>query len=135
MKFDKWIIESGSPFISDINESNTTLTMGVGSAMITATYSTNVSVENRVIDEFGLNIYPNPSNSEFSVEVTLQNESLMDISLLDLSGRSVFKAINRRIMDPGKKLVKVPVSEINPGTYIMGLSINENHTTRLVVIQ
>lgn len=134
MKFDKWIIESGSPSITNVNESNTTLTMGEGSSMILATYTDNVSVEIRTSHEYALKIYPNPSNSEFTVEVILTEESIMDISLLDLSGRVVVEIMNNIIMNPGKQMIKVPVSGIKPGTYLMSLGIKDNHYTRLVII-
>jgi hypothetical protein len=38
MKFDKWLIDSGSPSIVDIQASSTTLHLGVSAATITATY-------------------------------------------------------------------------------------------------
>jgi len=135
MRFDKWIVESGSPNISDLTESRTTLTMGDGPALISASYISTVAVESNRSNDYSVKIYPNPAITEFSIEFPLEEESVINISLMDLSGRIVQNSVNNLILNPGKGLVKMSVADINPGTYIMRLKIQNNLYTNLIIIQ
>ncbi len=67
--FDKWVVESGSPEIADVNAPSTTVILGEGSASIAATYKSTVSVESLKINDYYVEIFPNPSKDEFSVNL------------------------------------------------------------------
>jgi arylsulfatase A-like enzyme len=69
--FDKWIVESGSPSIADVNASNTSVILGEGSASITATYKSTVSAESLKISDYSVEIYPNPSSNLFQIELPI----------------------------------------------------------------
>lgn len=133
--FDKWIIESGNPTISNENASITTLILGEGSASISASYKSTVSVESIKINDYSIEIYPNPAKDEFSVNLKLEKPSEINISLLDLSGRIVGKSIKNLQLNQGQNAVNLPVSGIMPGTYICKLSINSNSFSQLLIIQ
>ncbi|MCF8379592.1 MAG: sulfatase-like hydrolase/transferase [Bacteroidales bacterium] len=133
--FDKWIIESGNPAIADVLSPSTTVILGEGSASITATYKSTVSVESLKINDSSVEIYPNPAKDEFSIHLKLEKSSELNISLLDLSGRKVGKEIRNLQVNKGQTEVYLPVSEIMPGTYICKVSINSSSFSRLLIIQ
>jgi arylsulfatase A-like enzyme len=132
--FDKWIIESGSPTIADVTASSTTLTLGESSAIIAATYKDIVSVESININDYSVEIYPNPAKDEFSINLALENPAKISISLFDLSGRTVGNGIKNLQLNQGQNAVNLPVSGIMPGTYICRLSINSSSLSQLVII-
>jgi arylsulfatase A-like enzyme len=134
MIFDKWIIESGSPTIADLNAATTTLTLGESSAVITASYKVGVSVESIISNNYDIEIYPNPASNEFSVDLTLEKQSELNVSLLDLSGRIVGEGNKIFHMDPGHGVVKYPVSKILPGAYIIRININSTIYSELMNI-
>ncbi|MCP4312092.1 MAG: sulfatase-like hydrolase/transferase [Bacteroidetes bacterium] len=133
-EFDKWVVESGDPIIADSSSSTTTLTMGTQSAIISATYKETVSVPGRQASSAAVEIYPNPSNSEFTVAVTLERSTEVYISLLDLSGRKVGKPLNVKL-NPGLSALKFPVLDVNPGAYIIRSAFDGHVHTELVIIQ
>ncbi len=133
--FHKWVIDSGSPTIADSSASSTTLTMGAGSASISATYRDPVSVSDRKINAASVAVFPNPATSEFSVALTLEEASEISISLLDLSGREVGKSLKGIHLNPGYRVLKIPVSGIPPGAYIVRTTMNTLVFTELVMIK
>ena len=134
-KFDHWIIESGNPTIADINASTTTLTLGESSAVISASYMDNVSVESINTHQHAIRIFPNPASEEFSIAFNAAEQSDVDISLLDLAGRMIGNGIKVLGLEPGYSVVKLPVSGIMPGTYFVSVRMNDSLYTKLVILQ
>ena len=133
--FDHWVIESGSPLISDSSERSTTLIMGAGPAIVSATYTEPVSVKGIKSKTAAVKVYPNPASSEFSLALTLEMRSEISISLLDLSGREVGHGLSGLHLNPGFSLIKFPVPDVKPGAYILRSDIEGKVYTELVVIQ
>ncbi|GEM_PF-278509 len=134
MIFDQWAIQSGNPIIEDIFSPSTSVTMGESSTVISATYESSVSVVAEPIDEQFIKLYPNPASTEFYIAFTLQAESQIRISLMDLSGRIIRKSIKNFILDAGPAIVNVPVQGIMPGAYLLQLFINSKTYARLINI-
>lgn len=134
--FYKWVIESGNPIIADDSASATTLTMGTGSTVIAASYNpVSTSVVIHEDTGYSINIYPNPAKTEISVAITVNEPSEITVSLLDLTGRLTGKSIYSLHLNPGNGVVKIPVSAIKTGMYILNYSINGKPDSRLVIIQ
>ena len=133
--FDRWVIDSGNPTIADSSAASTTLTMGTSSASVSATYRDPVSVSDRKINAAVVTVFPNPATSEFSVAFTLKQPSEIGITLLDLSGREVGESLKGVQLNPGYKVLRIPVSGINPGAYIIKATINDMVHTELVIIK
>ena len=112
----------------------TSVTMGDGSAVISATYKSSVSGVAEALDEQLINLYPNPASTEFYIAFTLQAESQIHISLMDLSGRIIRKSIKNFLLDAGPANVNVPVQGILPGAYLLKLCINNKTYARLLNI-
>jgi hypothetical protein len=124
MRFDQWIIKSGTATLADKNAATTTLTMGAGPVLISSTYTDATSVETGLSSEPTIHIYPNPANNEFSLEVTVNDASVVSVSILDLSGRTVGTSRDKIMMQPGQNRIQLPVSEILPGTYLVKVTVN-----------
>jgi arylsulfatase A-like enzyme len=133
--FHKWVIDSGSPTIADSSAVSTTLTMGTGSASISATYRDVTSVFGKESQVADFEIYPNPATDEFSVAFTLQQPSEIAISLVDLKGRKIEQSQRGIRLNPGYSILKYPVSDIRRGAYLLVTEINGYTHTRIVMIQ
>ena len=133
--FDKWVIESGSPLIADSSALSTSLIMGAGPAIVTATYTETVSVPGGKMNAATVKIYPNPAASEISLALTLEEQAGVSISLLDLSGREVGNRLEGIHLNAGFSVLKFPLSGIKPGAYIIRTHINDNIDTEFIIIQ
>ncbi len=133
--FDKWVIESGSPIIANVNSPLTTLTTTAGDAVIAATYKNGpVSVGNATKFEHAIGIYPNPANTEITVDLTVEKPTELNISIFDLRGREVGKGVNDMNLITGNHILTIPLSGIEAGTYLMKINTNKRVYTELVVI-
>lgn len=70
--------------------------------------------------EFGLSVFPNPTNSELSY--TFKGEESLNYSILDLNGKSVLKGVMTN--NSGK----IDVSKLVLGTYLLEVSNSEQKT-------
>lgn len=135
MKFDQWIIQSGNPTIADMNASSTTLTMGDGPAMVSASYTEGVAVENKFFGENAFRVYPNPAQHEITIDIEMKQADAIDITLRDLSGRVVGRSFTDRTLQPGRTVLKLPLTGITPGTYILSAGIARNRYAKLMIIE
>ncbi len=132
--FDQWIIESGNPVFADIYASTTTLAMGPGSTVVKATYMETVSAESWPDSKNEIKIYPNPTNTEISVELTLEKGSEFTISLLDLSGRPVGDIYKSLRMNPGHHVVNLSLEGVASGPYFLKIKMNGDMHAELIII-
>jgi len=125
MKFDQWIIQSGSATLADEYASNTTLTMDAGPVLISSSYTDATSVETDLSRETAIRIYPNPASTDFFLEVILDEESAVAVTFLDLTGRKVGIERDLAVMSPGKNIVNLPLARLLPGTYLVRVMVND----------
>ena len=69
----------------------------------------------------GVSVYPNPSSGRVNVEFTLDHRMLVDISLLDLSGKTI-KVLMKDMAEEGKNLVSFNKSVLPAGIYFVQVS-------------
>jgi len=71
-----------------------------------------------------LEMYPNPSNSHFSLRMNLSKSQVVTVTLFDLSGRKItlFNETNTSI---GKHVGTYNVTEIPTGTYFVSVSASD----------
>jgi hypothetical protein len=80
-----------------------------------------------------LNIYPNPANTDFRVDFTLDQESDVQIRIIDLTGKVILGLpVEKLAAGPVSKLLNV--SEIAAGNYILQISINEQIENKKISI-
>jgi hypothetical protein len=77
------------------------------------------------IEGQNLNIYPNPVNSELTVE--LSPGEVKSIEIFDLTGKSLY------FIQPNIGRIKIDVGSLNPGLYILRLRLqNSSVQTKLI---
>ncbi len=78
-------------------------------------------------------IYPNPSNGEFSVNVKLKNSSKLSFRLFDMNGKQVFyKKYNNALQ--GNQNYTVKVNDVISGAYILKINSDFGYAVRKVKI-
>ncbi len=100
---------------------------GCGPDTLTKTISVLVSgLKQRISDQKIINIYPNPNNGLFNIEVNYRSENLI-MSIMDVTGRTV---INSWVHESnGHKILSMDISNLKESIYYL---IIEDGNTRLV---
>jgi hypothetical protein len=71
-----------------------------------------------LLNDFSINVYPNPSTGNFNAEVNLKEASNLEFSLFDISGRMVTN-IPQKQYSEGKNTIIVNTQNLLPGVYIL----------------
>ncbi|HAF28270.1 MAG TPA: hypothetical protein DCG75_04395 [Bacteroidales bacterium] len=79
------------------------------------------------LKEYGINIYPNPSNGKFTIETANKNAS--DLSVFDLSGKVVYKG------SLNNKSNEIDLSGLAKGIYILQLNIKSETISARISIK
>ncbi|MCC6683556.1 MAG: T9SS type A sorting domain-containing protein, partial [Bacteroidia bacterium] len=78
-------------------------------------------------------MYPNPAQSNLSLQFTLNNTSAVAVSVLDLAGR-VVKTIPVSQMDAGNNQINIHVSDLTNGVYFVQVATgNGSNTIKLII--
>ena len=81
------------------------------------------------------NVFPNPINSNPCIELYLEKETLVQISILDIHGRLVTN-IHQQEFHSGKNQMTLNADKLSPGIYFCQLQIgNEVITKKMVKIE
>lgn len=77
-------------------------------------------------------VYPNPTNSEINIRFATQSSGLLNINLIDQTGRVVMR--NTHSLSPGENLVRMDASTVATGIYQLQFLLNgKSMSTTLVV--
>jgi hypothetical protein len=85
------------------------------------------------LEGVSLQIYPNPNNGIFTLEIGSQKPELMDITILSQKGETVY--LLHEIKVNGVLTEKVNLSMLPQGTYLVQLSNSLGKIIRKIVIQ
>ena len=90
-----------------------------------------------VPSEFAIvSAYPNPFNPSTTIEYSLPQEALVNVSIFDIRGRMVSSLINNQIMSSGTHRVTWDASGNSSGIYLVKIdSENNTDTQRLLLIK
>lgn len=138
----QWIdCATGDPIAGETNQSYTATAIGNYAVIVTSTTcgsdtSACVLAGSGGIDENtllnGVEIYPNPSNGEFTIAVAgLLNEAL-EITVTDLNGKVV--ARETRAAQNGDVNVDFRLTAVEPGVYMVTIAAGERQKTERIVI-
>jgi hypothetical protein len=83
----------------------------------------NQSIENDIV----FKITPNPINSNPSIELTLENEEMVMVSVLDIAGKNVIE-MEAQYLPEGKNQLTVEANILSPGIYVFALKIGNGKT-------
>jgi len=81
---------------------------------------------------FSVNIFPNPINSQPTIEIYLKNSGLVNISILDIHGRVVTE-LQKGEMQSGKNQLTWNAENISAGIYFCRLQTGNDLMTRKVI--
>ena len=95
-------------------------------SIATVTSETGLSIDN-------LNLYPNPANDALNISFDLAQAGNVGMMVYDLSGRLVINEQFQR--DAGNQLIKLPLQELEVGTYILQLTSMDGKAVKRFVIQ
>jgi hypothetical protein len=70
-----------------------------------------------------LTIYPNPSGSEATISLGVVNSSEVEVSMIDINGKSVLPASNYSL-ENGEHQITLNTADISNGLYIVELKVN-----------
>jgi Tol biopolymer transport system component len=88
---------------------------------------------NEVANTVGMNVYPNPANSNATVSFSLNNEADVNINVTDLSGKVVYT--NALGTVNGTQSVNVNTDALNSGVYMVNVSVDGTVSTQKLVIR
>lgn len=95
-------------------------------------YPVTVSVASYGSEDVQFVVYPNPTNTNSTVEYVLKSNSTVQLEVYDVLGKKLETLVNGN-QPAGKH--NVNLAKLNAGIYFVKLNINNNsNTTRLVVI-
>jgi len=92
----------------------------------------NVGIEETVLDENALDIYPNPITNESVIEINSEIGGNYQLSITNVLGQVVYNHANQ--IEQTKQIIAVP-TQLNNGMYFINLNINGKHTTKKVQVQ
>lgn len=79
-----------------------------------------------------ISVYPNPASEFLTIQFSESNSEPSQLSLTDLSGRTVF---NQQLSVTGNKEMRLDISAIKKGVYILKLSTRNTTQSQKVIIQ
>ncbi len=80
------------------------------------------------------NVYPNPSTDITNISYKLEENSVVNIEILDISGRMVKRVLRER-QSPGDFKIQLSISDLNSGLYIVKLSAGQSVQTSKLNVQ
>lgn len=82
--------------------------------------------------EYGFNIYPNPSNSQITVDYTLSSESDGDLEIYDATGKLIAQHILGN-QNSGNHSVTINISHLADGLYLCNLRVGDQVISKRIV--
>lgn len=133
--FDKWVVESGNPLITNLYANLSYVTIQSENVTISATYKENISAIHTHEEGTITKVFPNPADKEIYVELNIAEQSLVSIELLNIIGQKSAFVGDRIELSPGKNTVKIQVDHLNAGLYLLKLNINDAVLTKRILVK
>ncbi len=91
-----------------------------------------VGVEENVLDENALAVYPNPITNKSVIEINSEIGNTFYVNITNVLGQTVYQ--HKGSIENDKHLVPMP-TELNNGMYFIDLNIGGKHATKKVTVQ
>ncbi len=79
-------------------------------------------------------VFPSPANENISVTFDLLEEKKVEITLIDILGKTV-KYIAKQQLNNGNHTLTIPVHDLSKGIYFVKLNVDELTTTEKIIVQ
>jgi len=82
------------------------------------------SMEKAASSQFEVRSYPNPTTDFCFLDMNMQKESFVDVSVFDISGRKVLTSFSHKHLPKGKHIEKIDVKALANGSYFVVIDID-----------
>jgi len=87
-----------------------------------------------ISDDYNLSISPNPFQNETSINFSLIEPSLVNISIMDMVGRIIFTSASRKLnVGENKIFINALEMGLSPGSYFINLIINDQVINKKII--
>lgn len=80
-------------------------------------------------------VYPNPAKTEVNISYRVTSPSLVNITIIDLSGKTVYKQKSNEKFPVGTYQKRILTDKLTSGTYIMVIETTDYRETKKLIIQ
>ena len=95
------------------------------------TYSKTVSIQNEI--GLSLSVYPNPTVNEINISLGLENETDVEINVLDIKGKVIADLSYNGHLDEGSYVVPFELKNLPAGVYTFNINLNGTITSKVIV--
>ncbi len=92
-------------------------------------------IYSNLLNEYSLNkfnIFPNPTNSNFRVELSLKENENIHIQLVDISGKFISTIINQEFESNSTEYVDFDIKDLPSGYYNLIVNVGNKHFVRMI---
>ena len=80
-------------------------------------------------------VFPNPSSGKTTVSLDVKQAADFEITMRDISGKKILKAISLGKINEGKKEVELDVSSFNDGIYFLEIKSDQGSVYKKIIVQ
>lgn len=107
--------------------------------ILTCTNATakNLSIDKTIVLNDNKNpfaVYPNPIINSFNVNISTEDDALVNIRLLSINGKLVYNS-NSEKKSSGSHQINIDITELNAGIYFLDIIINDKHYREKIIKQ
>ncbi len=126
--FNIWATSAGFTLVSWIQ--NTSTKQVYQSAIATTPSALSIDENEK---QNGIEIFPNPSNDEFTIKLVIDQKADVSYTLNDLTGKLIQQPVTQAL-PAGKHILQTSTQNLLPGIYICTIKANEQVFTERIVI-
>ena len=82
-----------------------------------------------------MEVFPNPTNDEINISYNLQNNSIVDIYIVNLFADKVITISNSEFQKANKYFKTVSLSNLAPAVYFIVCKINNETITKKIILK
>lgn len=96
-------------------------------------YGDYIGLEEVSLNEVSMTIYPNPAKDNATIDITLSQNSVATIKVVDLMGRNVIE-LGTKSMKAGQNTIELNTSNLNNGMYFVKVALENGVVTKKITI-
>lgn len=96
-------------------------------------YGDYIGLEEVSLNEVSMTIYPNPAKDNATIDITLSQNSVATIKVVDLMGRNVID-LGTKSMKAGQNTIELNTSNLNTGMYFVNIATENGVVTKKITI-
>lgn len=126
-------VEAGAVFKADIQPCDNGTTLKSATIQSTEVINVEQKINSQIINPEKFSLFPNPTNSDFSVSYTIEKASFVKIEIYDITGSKVKTILDINNQVAGNHYQNFSISELKSGTYIFVLTHKSGKITNKII--